>query len=64
MNNQLLRKLENWENQINDEIDDLIIKRRKSDPEDVAELRYVIKKLEVCVGALQKAEDKIVEKDS
>ena len=53
--NQLYNKLIRWEDEINDEIDALIEQRKEGN----GDLRYVIKKLEICIGALHRAQDKI-----
>ena len=55
--NDLYNKLTQWEDEMNNEIDKLIEQRKVS--ADAAALRYVTKKLEICIGALHRAQDKI-----
>ena len=62
MNDFLTMKLLNdLEVLINDDIDQLIPKRENCAAQDKYSYRYIIKKLEVALGAVHKAQDKIKE---
>ena len=59
---QMQTELASLEASINASIDALIPKRDQASPEDRYLYRYVTKKLEVALGAIHKAQDKIAEK--
>lgn len=56
-NHELSEFLQNVEATVNDAIDKLIVRRQQE--ADKAFSRYVIKKLEVVIGAIHKVQDKL-----
>ena len=59
IDNETITLLKHLEARINIDIDILITKRDKCLPSDKYPYRYIVRKLEQCLGAIHKAQDKV-----